>query len=152
MKSNQNWVRIVLAAIIAPAVPMAAFATVMWLSSGSVNWFPLVFIFGYLFFCVLGLPVMAILIERRTLKSCVVAGGTVTILPIVLLSLFSVPMMGSIYTFRMLFDLSILFGAGVLGGILFWIIAFAGFKGTARGSAATKAQGQVRQSDIGELP
>lgn len=68
------------------------------------------------------------LIKKRTLKSCVIAGGIVTVLPILLLSVFSLSSSNNVYGGRMLLDLLILFMTGILGGLFFWVIAFAGTK------------------------
>jgi hypothetical protein len=128
VKKKIEWVRLTVAAVVSPVVPILALATTMWRVSGSKAWFPLIFTFGYLFFCLVGLPVIAILIRERALKSCLLAGGTVTVLPILLLSVFSLPFASRVYEGRMLLDLLILFITGILGGLLFWIIAFAGTK------------------------
>ena len=128
VKNKLEWVRLVLATIVSPSLPMFALAFTMWQVSGSKAWFPLVFIFGYLFFCLFGLPVIGILIKKRTLKSCAIAGGVVTVLPILLLSVFSLSSSNSVYGGRMLLDLLVLFTTGILGGLLFWTIAFAGTK------------------------
>jgi hypothetical protein len=129
VKSKFEWFRLILAMVISPSVPMTALATTMWQASGSKAWFPLVFLFGYLFFCLFGLPVIGILIKKRTVMSCIVGGGVVTIVPILLLSVFSFSSSNSVLGDRMLFDLMILFMTGSLGGLLFWVVAFAGTKG-----------------------
>jgi hypothetical protein len=128
VKSKLQWFRLILAAAISPSVPIFALATTLSRISGSEHWFPIVFLFGYLFFCLFGLPVIGILIKTPPLMSCLIGGGAVTILPILLLSLFSLPSANNVYGGRMLFDLLILFVAGGLGGILFWGVAFAGTK------------------------
>ena len=128
MTSTREWFRLILAMAIAPSIPILALAMTMWHGSGSANWFPFVFLFGYLFFFLFGLPVIGVLLKKRTLPSCALGGGSVTIAPILLLSLFSISSTNHPFGGNMLFDLALLFMAGVIGGVAFWCIAFAGTK------------------------
>jgi hypothetical protein len=126
VKNKFEWIRLILAAMISPSVPILGLATTLARTSGSQHWYPIVFLFGYLFFCLIGFPVIGVLIRKRTLISCLIAGGAITIVPILLLSLFSLPSSNNVYGGRMLLDLLILFAMGMLGGLLFWGLAFAG--------------------------
>ena len=128
VKNKCEWFRLVLAMVISPSIPMLILAMTMWRASGSVNWFPFVFVFGYLFFFLLGLPVAGMLLKKRAVLSCVLAGGIVTIAPILLLSLFSSFSANNVFGGSMLLDLMLLFMAGCLGGAVFWGIAFFGAK------------------------
>ena len=135
VKNKREWFRLILAGVISPSVPMLALAITMWKGSGSTAWFPLVFLFGYLFFFLFGRPVIGILLKKRTVLSCAIGGGCVAITPILLLGLFSVPSSNNVFGGNMPFDLMLLFGAGAIGGAVFWGIAFARTK-TAKDLAA----------------
>lgn len=73
--------RLILAMAISPAVPILAAAFAYWKDTGSTKWFPIFLVFGYLFFFLLGLPVVALLLKERRLPSCIVVGGVVTLAP-----------------------------------------------------------------------
>lgn len=128
MRNKFEWFRLITAALISPSVPILALATTLYETSGSEHWFPIVFVFGYLFFCLFGLPVIGILMRKRTLMSCLIGGGVVTLVPILLLSILSLSSSNNIYDGRMVFDMLALFLMGGLGGVVFWGIAFAGTK------------------------
>ena len=128
VNNKREWTRLILAALIAPAVPLLGLSTTLWQSSGSKAWFPLVFIFGYCFFFLFGLPVIGMLLKKRTIFRCSIGGGSVTIAPILLLSLFSLSSTNQTFQGDMLFHLLLLFIAGAVGGILFWVLAFMGTK------------------------
>lgn len=117
-------VRLVAACCIAPAVPILALSVTYWLGTGSMNWFVFFFLFGYAFFFVLGLPAAGILIQDKNLKSCAIAGGLVSIAPIVLLGLLSIFSSNTIFEPKVIASLALLFVAGTMGGALFWFIAF----------------------------
>jgi len=121
--------RLVFAIIISPLVPIIGFCVAMWANNGS-NWFPITLLFGYLFFFLFGLPTIGILLKKRSAISCFVGGGSVTIAPILLLSLFSLPSSNGLFDGKMLFELGLLFVAGGVGGIVFWVIAFLSVKPT----------------------
>jgi hypothetical protein len=114
---------------------MGVLALVMWQTSGSTAWFPLVFLFGYLFFAIFGIPMIAVLKDGASLRRCAVLGGVLAILPILLLSIFSIGSVNPALKGRALFDLAILFLVGGVGGAVFWAIAFAGYKSGAASDA-----------------
>lgn len=128
VKNKREWFRLILAIMVSPSIPMSAIATTMWQASGSTSWFQLVFMFGYLFFFLFGLPVVGVLLKKRTVLSWVIGGGCVTVTPMLLLSLFSIASSNNIFDGRTLLDLLLLFVAGCIGGVIFWVFAFAGDK------------------------
>jgi hypothetical protein len=123
--SRREWIRLLLAMAIAPNVPILALSMPAWLETGSTFGFRFFYLFGYLTFFLFGLPAIGILLTRKTWLSCAVAGGCVTILPVVLLGLLSFFGMGSALTTETLVGLAPLFAWGSLGGLVFWLIAFA---------------------------
>lgn len=120
--TRNEWARLILAAAISPSVPILTLAITYSQSSGSNAWFPFLFLFGYLFFCLFGLPVVGILVNKKTLSSCIIGGGCTAIAPVLLLDLLSG---GSGSTADNLRGYLQLFVMGCLGGVLFWLIAFA---------------------------
>ena len=116
--------RLVLAGAIAPCVPILTMATMYWRISGSANWFPVMFVVGYLCFFLFGLPTIGILLKKRTLPSCLLGGGVAAIAPMLLLDLFSLPVPANVFNVQNLIGHSILFATGCVGGALFWLIGF----------------------------
>lgn len=112
--------------VIAPAVPILTLAFAYWKSTGDARWISIFFVFGYLFFLVLGIPVTAILMKNRRLLSCTLSGGFVTIAPIVLLSMLSMSSSTRSFSSEIWLNYLLLVFAGCIGGALFWLIAFAG--------------------------
>jgi hypothetical protein len=117
-------IRLIAACCIAPAVPILSLSITYWLGTDSKNWFIFFFLFGYTFFFILGLPAAGILIREKNLKSCVIAGGLVSIAPIILLSLLSIFSSNTVFEPKVVASLLLLFVAGAIGGFIFWLIAF----------------------------
>jgi hypothetical protein len=138
VKNKLNTFRFIAAAIIAPSVPIGLLAFVYANQTGSDSWYPILFLFGYLFFILIGLPVLGIVIHSRKPSTCAIAGGAVAIAPILLLSIFSIFSSNQIGNSNMALSLAALFLAGCLGGIVFWLIAFAE-KSTHRKAGASAA-------------
>lgn len=125
MKKNDR-IRLVLAMVISPMVPILAISGTYWMETGSRVWFPVFAVFGYLFFALIGLPVAGALIHKKRVLSCAVAGGVTSIAPILLLSVFSIFSGNKIFTLEVMGNLALLFLVGCVGGMLFWLIAFSG--------------------------
>lgn len=125
MKRNKLF-RLVLAMIISPMVPILALSSVYWMETGNTSWFYIFTVSGYLFFLLIGLPLVGMLIKKRTMLSCAGGGGVVSIAPILLLSMFSIFSGNKIFTLEVMGNLGLLFLIGSVGGLLFWVIAFAG--------------------------
>lgn len=123
-QGKNTMLRLVLAMVIAPAVPILAVSLAYWWGTGNAKWIPLFFFFGYLFFLVLGIPIAAMLLKTRRLVSCVLSGGAVTLAPLVLLSLLSMST-STRFTGENLLSYILLVVAGCAGGAVFWLIAFA---------------------------
>ncbi|WP_440531801.1 hypothetical protein [Variovorax sp. YR566] len=115
-----------MALVVAPALPILSLATVYWLNTGSKAWFPILLVFGYLFFLVLGVPIAAMLLKKRSLRHCLIGGGVAAAAPLVLLSFLSLFSAGSALTSQTLAVVGVVFLAGCVGGGVFWLIAFAG--------------------------
>lgn len=126
--NNHEKVRLVLAIIISPVVPILALSIAYWVGTGSKAWFPIFFLFGYIFFFLIGLPVVGILLRKKTILNFAIGGGCTSVAPILLLNLFSLFSGNKILTAETLVSLGALFIAGVFGGMLFWVIAFAEIK------------------------
>ena len=125
MDDKRSMLRLMLAMVISPAVPILALSLAYWKGTGSTAWFPIFFLFGYLFFLALGVPVAAMLLKKRQLLNCVIAGGAVTIAPLFLLSMLSMATSTRGITLETLMSYALLAMAGCLGGAVFWLIAFA---------------------------
>ena len=121
--AKRGVLRLALAMAVSPSVPILALSIVYWKGTGSAAGFSIFFVFGYLFFLLLGIPVVAMLLHRRQLLRCAIAGGAVTITPILLLRALS---LSFDITLETLTSYVLLVAAGGLGGALFWLIAFAG--------------------------
>lgn len=117
--------RLIAAIIISPSVPITALSLAYWQGTASSSWFAIFFVFGYLFFLILGLPIVAILLKKRRLWSCILAGSVVTIAPLLLLRAMSLSFSLQGITVETLVNHLFLAVAGGLGGALFWWIAFA---------------------------
>jgi hypothetical protein len=111
---------------ISPAVPIVAAGFAYWRGTGSVAWFTIFFVGGYLFFFLLGLPVVALLLKKRRLPACVAAGAAVTLAPLLLLNALSLFASAPAFTLETLLAYVLLAITGGAGGALFWLIAFAG--------------------------
>jgi hypothetical protein len=118
--SKREWLRLILASIIAPSVPILALSI---MSYGRVVSFLL--LLGYLSFFLIGLPIIAILLVKKNFLSCVIAGGCTAITPIFLLNMLSFFAANYFFTLQNLFGYGTLFIEGCVGGALFWLIAFA---------------------------
>lgn len=118
--------RLALAAIISPAIPILALSISYWLKTGSTTWFYIYFLFGYVFFFLVGFPLLGFLIKNRSWKSCALAGGFTAISPIIFINLIT--LFTSFHSFDLVFFISLilLFLFGGLGGVVFWFIAFWG--------------------------
>lgn len=125
---NNKSLRLIVAGVVSPAIPMGALASIMWKTSGSSAWFPLVFLFGYLFFAIFGIPMIALIKDGIDFGRCAALGGAISILPILMLGIFSIGSNNAALSGRALFDLIVLFSVGGIGGAVFWLIAFAGLK------------------------
>ena len=125
MENKREWFRLVLAIVVSPSIPMSAIAATMWQASGSTSWFGLVFMFGYLFFFLFGLPVVGVLLKKGTVLNCVIGGGCVTVTPMLLLSLFSIASSNNLFAGRSLLGWPLLLVAGCIGGVIFWAFGFA---------------------------
>jgi hypothetical protein len=117
-------VRLWLGALVAPAIPMIVIATLYWMNTGNGTWFLLFFTFGYFFTFLFGLPVMGFLIKKKRFLSCLVGGGITSVLPIILLAMFSIFSKNTIFNVEMIKGVGVLFVSGCVGGALFWVIAF----------------------------
>jgi hypothetical protein len=124
MKRN-SWLRLTLAMIISPLVPVLALSAIYWIGTGDPAWIWLFATFGYLFFLVIGVPVAGVLVNAKTVSSCAVGGGFTAVAPVLLLSTLSVLSGNKIFTLEMIASLGLLFMIGCVGGFLFWCIAFA---------------------------
>ncbi len=115
----------ILAMAISPSVPILAISFAYWWGTGSTAWFAIFFLFGYLFFIVIGIPVAAILVlqQKRQLLACVIAGGVVTVAPLLLLTMLSMSASVFNFTAETRGNYALLFLSGCLGGGLFWLIA-----------------------------
>jgi hypothetical protein len=114
--------------VISPSVPILAVSLAYWKGTGNTAWFAIFFVSGYLFFFVLGVPVAAMLLKKRGLLSCAIAGGAITVAPIALLSLLSMSLGALNLSLETWLSYVLLFLAGCLGGTIFWLIAFTGHK------------------------
>lgn len=126
VKNKLNTLRFIAAAIISPSIPIGLLAFTYAYKTGSNAWYPILFLFGYLFFLLIGLPILGVAINSRKIFTCTMAGGGTAIAPIFLLSIFSIFSNNQIGTLDMAFNLAALFLSGCLGGFVFWLIAFAG--------------------------
>lgn len=124
--SKHEWLRQILASAISPSIPILALSII---SYGRVV--PLLFIFGYLSFFFVGLPIVGMLLKKKAFWGCVVGGGCASIIPILLLNSLSLFATNHIFTLENLFGYGSLFIEGCVGGALFWLIAFAGWKKSA---------------------
>ena len=120
---RRSVIRLVSAIVISPSVPITVLSVAYWKATGSTGWFAIVFLFGYLFYLLLGIPIAAFLVRKGRLLNCILAGGVATITPLLLLSALSLSV--SQLTVKTLVSIILLFVAGCLGGLLFWLIAFA---------------------------
>jgi hypothetical protein len=111
---------------ISPAVPLIAVSFAYWKGTDNAAWFPIVFLFGYIFFALLGIPVAVLLARKGRLLSCVIGGALLTLAPILLISALS--MSGSAFESETFASYVLLALSGGVGGALFWLIAFAGKK------------------------
>ncbi|MNV07254.1 hypothetical protein D3C71_976750 [compost metagenome] len=118
--------RLLTALIVSPALPILSLATVYWLNTGSKAWFPIMLFFGYLFFLVLGVPIAAMLLKKRSLPHCLIGGGVAAAAPLVVMGFLSLFSAGSALTSQTLAVVGVVFLAGCFGGGVFWLIAFAG--------------------------
>lgn len=112
--------RLVLAALLAPAIPLLMIG--LWMGNGNTAGVGITLLTGYAFFALLGPPFVGALVHTRSLRSCIVAGAVVTVIPVLLLHALSFTGLGG----SDMGGLSVLVLAGALGGLLFWVIAFAG--------------------------
>ena len=128
VENKLNMLRLIIAAIVSPSLPIGLLAFTYASQTGSNAWYAILFLFGYLFFILLGLPVLGILIHSRKLSTCAIGGGTVTVAPVFLLGIFSIFSDNQVFTSETVLNLSLLFFAGCLGGAVFWLIAFAQVK------------------------
>ena len=128
-----NFLRLLVAMVVSPALPILSLATMYWLNTGSKAWFYLFLVFGYLFFLILGAPISAMLMKNRSLPRCLVGGGVAATAPVLALGFLSLFSRGSAITAQALVALIVVFLAGCLGGGLFWLIAFAGKQNDANG-------------------
>lgn len=112
--------------VVAPAVPIFALSFAYWIGTGNLRWFPIIFLFGYLSFIFFGVPVAAMLMlrKKRQLLNCIVAGGIVTIAPLLVLSALSMSINTQGFTNETWRNFLMLFLVGNLGGAVFWLIAF----------------------------
>ena len=111
--------RLALAVVVAPAIPMAWVALQ---TSGSL-WAPFVYLWGYIVFAVSGAPLLAYAYVRRRLLACVTCGGVAAVLPLLLIS--SLSMFRTLHaTSQTATDLGSLFALGCVGGAVFWLISF----------------------------
>ena len=120
--------RLIIAVIVAPSLPIGLLAFTYASQTGSDAWYAILFLCGYLFFIFVGPPILGVLIHSRKLSTCAVSGGAVTVAPIFLLGIFSILSNNQVFTPEMLLNLLLLFFAGCLGGMVFWLIAFAQVK------------------------
>jgi hypothetical protein len=133
--------RLWLGALIAPVIPITVVATWYWINTGNRIWFPLLFTFGYIFTFVFGLPIMGILIARKKFFSCLVGGGAASVLPVILLAMFSIFSENTIFNSEMIEGGGVLFISGCAGGALFWLIAFSGSERKSGGGDNSKIRG-----------
>lgn len=73
----------------------------------------------------IGLPLVGILLKKRTILSCAMSGGIVSVVPIFLLGFLSMFSPNTVFTGEMIGNLVLLFLVGAVGGVAFWGIAFA---------------------------
>jgi hypothetical protein len=118
--SKREWLRLMLASVIAPSVPILALSI---MSYGRVV--PFLLLLGYLSFFLIGLPIVGILLKKKAFLSCVIGGGCAAITPIFLLNALSFFAANHFFTLENLFGYGSLFIEGCVGGALFWLIAFA---------------------------
>jgi hypothetical protein len=106
------------AAVFSPLIPIA---WVSWQTSGGV-WSAFVYLWGYLLFGVVGLPLALYAYTRRKFWICVICGAGAAIVPLLLLgslSMFSTVQVNA----RAIIDWLALIVAGAVGGAAFWVIS-----------------------------
>ena len=118
--------RILFAAVIAPALPLAICSSIYWYNNGSSKWFIFFFLFGYIYFALVGVPAIGFLLKRRRFSSCLLTGGLVSIAPVLFVDSLTLFSRDHVFTFQYLLTLVVLFFLGCLGGSIFWYIAFFG--------------------------
>jgi hypothetical protein len=126
VENKINIYRLVGAILIAPSIPIGLLAFYYVKNTGNSTWYPIFFLFGYLLFFLVGLPIFGTVIHTRKFSTHAIAGGVAAIAPILLLSLFSLFSSNRNIDPNMALDLVVLFLTGGLGGVVFWLIAFAG--------------------------
>jgi hypothetical protein len=126
VENKINLYRLVGAILIAPSIPIGLLAFFYVKNTGNSTWYPIFFLFGYLLFFLVGLPIFCTVIHTRKFSTHAIAGGAAAIAPILLLSLFSLFSSNRIIDPNIALDLVLLFLTGCLGGVVFWLIAFAG--------------------------
>lgn len=116
--------RLFCASIVSPLVVILPLSITYWLKTGSIAWFFVFFFGGYLFFFLLGLPLIAMLVSKRTLLSCAIGGGCLAISPAVLLGAMSFFSTYKAIDYQFVVGWLLVFLLGALGGVLFWFMAF----------------------------
>jgi hypothetical protein len=117
MTKHEN-IRFWLAVAVAPAFPLAVLSIIQ----GKGYW-PLIFFFGYLFSLLVAMPIIAVVMVKRSFLSCLICGGIAASVPFVLFG--ALAMFGpDIFSLSVLRDLCGFFALGAGGGALFWVIAF----------------------------
>jgi hypothetical protein len=125
VENKINTYRLVGAILIAPSIPISLLAFISAKNTGNSAWYPVLFLFGYLLFFLVGLPIFGTVIHMRKFSTHTIAGGLVAIVPVLLLSLFSLFSSNRIIDPNMALQSVVLFLIGCLGGVVFWLIAFA---------------------------
>ena len=85
----------------------------------------LALLFGSSCLLLCSLPFVPILLRRRTLGACLVAGVVVTTLPLLLVNLPWLMASSGAILLNMLLSVGSMLWAGLAGGVVFWWIAFA---------------------------
>lgn len=119
--TKQENIRFWLAVAVSPAFPLAVLSII----EGKGYW-PLIFFFGYLFSLLIAMPIMAVVVVKRSFLSCLICGGIAASVPFVLFGALAMFGDDDILSLSVLRDLCGFFALGAGGGALFWTIAFLG--------------------------
>lgn len=120
--SRLNWIRLLVASTVCPCIPMIALSL---MSFGKIV--PVIFIVGYFCFFIFGIPVIAMVISKKSIWKTILAGAIVSMLPVFLLNALTFFATTGIFTLQNLIGYGSLFLSGGVGGGLFWLIAFSKF-------------------------
>lgn len=122
--NRRELIRLLLAVVISPGISIAAISIAYY---GKL--LPLFFLSGYLFFILIGLPIVGMLLKNRRILSCAIGGGCTAVIPPLLVNSLSFFATSPLFTLEGMLGYFSLFFYGCVGGAFFWLIAFAGQRG-----------------------